>query len=1222
MGLSTLPSPADPLDEDQGGTMEPSAVDGDGCDGDGCDGGTKQFPISSFDTTSEPTRSLPARSNAKHQEEKVDDRLTDDVIDVVAQRLKFFFSDANLRHDHFLRKLLWKNKKNNNGVPVSTLMRFKSIEAHTTNAQVLVDAVQRHLSDTLELEWTGHQHLVKRVRTFTREHMQGHVTKTLVIGNLPKIDFASAQKHPHKKKGNKKTENEENDETTSNTTCAIRQLVQDLESLFKPYGAVAMVKLQQNNSNIYVPKGFCQVEFEEERALQAAAAHVLTSKRLLPNRENTTTTATTCVVTPNRALQIQGKSLTVSLLKDIMAQHCFDQRVKLEEYNRLAQQEHMQAAAQRRRLAMGCGMELAKWKNLPFCTGQPAFCYKLKIIPQHSEQQTKSEKGAIQKASLWHQDVSLGLLLPIDLWEFCSRAFHETNTSKDPFFEASFNLPFKPGVVDNHTPWKVRLSEKSYVEPNGFSDEQLAQLRHFQRVLLNWKNYGVGRDKELDETMLYKLQEAPNLLQEDAFASTCLFVPIIEARQSAGYQIDWNMIDQEVRRETTSLMEQEVSWRTSVNKHDDNVPFLDFLSQSHVLLHRNIRHRLVGTSDLTALSPFPSQVQDLTETKINNFLRRHQLDLRTATYADYFEKRYAMHVKCFDKNLLTARTVRSLGDENWYLNIEEQDESNVSEAQENRYVHLIPEFVEILPVPLPLLFTMSLVPYFMPALEREVDLSAMAHNFQLGALHRTDGKNNNHSNLSMEKYSRNILVDDKSASDPRVPFVGLLREATTLFPAPTYDRLEFLGDSVLGYFLALNVIACNTSLDWTGGDGGQNGTLLDVVWDSEDMNEHISIAVRNVALAEAAKQMQLENLLYRQLHFKSAYLPEDKQSKRQRMNEIPNKTLSDCVESLLCAAFLADEAKNESVVVYILSLLKLPFPMRNGDKRRWFKASGAALNQCYPIHTNFHKNISRIFDILQATTVIRDRLDQGVEQLRGILATSSGKEKRLPPLDSNMHILLQCALFDDDLMQEEENCGSIVDFLPLVLLRENLYVIGAFALQLMISKEFYERFEKANSNDLHMLRACAMNDDVLAYIMVKNGIHNCLYDLTSECVSLFVSKVQQAEKMADERRQERLASGCNGSSTVDMFTVKKYPGLAGGRLMGSESKKLSGKYTGELMFSFKCIVGSLTLSFGEKEMWGVISCLFDELLAMSPEMIRRQYFDESTLVKTYSLQKK
>jgi hypothetical protein len=192
------------------------------------------------------------------------------------------------------------------------------------------------------------------------------------------------------------------------------------------------------------------------------------------------------------------------------------------------------------------------------------------------------------------------------------------------------------------------------------------------------------------------------------------------------------------------------------------------------------------------------------------------------------------------------------------------------------------------------------------------------------------------------------------------------------------------------------------------------------------------------------------------------------------MADVPTKQLSDCVESLLCAAFLADGTGK--LAVYILNVLDLPSgqPRNSDEQSYWFKAAGNALNGCYPIgmDSNLSCQISQISEILRANPV-HGRLKDGQKRLMKILALN--EIVRVPSdlvVDANaFDLLLQCALFDDDLMSDIEDSGkarNTDDFLPMVLLRDSLYVVGAWTLQLFICKEFFAWFPKATSNDYHI----------------------------------------------------------------------------------------------------------------------------------------------------------
>lgn len=113
---------------------------------------------------------------------------------------------------------------------------------------------------------------------------------------------------------------------------------------------------------------------------------------------------------------------------------------------------------------------------------------------------------------------------------------------------------------------------------------------------------------------------------------------------------------------------------------------------------------------------------------------------------------------------------------------------------------------------------------------------------------------------------------------------SLLDEATTLAPKPTYQRLESLGDSVLGLFAAIMIMAGNAELSLTFDEGG--GRLEEVV--------------KNDKLFSAALRIGANNLLLTSQH------PRKWKDASSSCVQIADSLMSDVVESLLGAAFIHD----------------------------------------------------------------------------------------------------------------------------------------------------------------------------------------------------------------------------------------------------------------------------------------------------------------------------
>ena len=184
-------------------------------------------------------------------------------VEGIKERLEFFFSDANIRQDAFIRKLLVSSDEKSVGI--DALLRFNTIKKHSDKPEVLVKAA-KELADSLVVD--EEKMTISRVSPFTKDMMDGNIPKSLYLKNLP---------------------------VTESKQYNVK--VDELRSIFEKYGKVALVKLKfssppkpkgENKNDYYgpsagqkrrkVPIGAAMIEFQNQEDLEKAAAATLTTK--------------------------------------------------------------------------------------------------------------------------------------------------------------------------------------------------------------------------------------------------------------------------------------------------------------------------------------------------------------------------------------------------------------------------------------------------------------------------------------------------------------------------------------------------------------------------------------------------------------------------------------------------------------------------------------------------------------------------------------------------------------------------------------------------------------------------------------------------------------------------------------------------------------------------------------------------------------------------------
>ena len=219
--------------------------------------------------------------------------------------------------------------------------------------------------------------------------------------------------------------------------------------------------------------------------------------------------------------------------------------------------------------------------------------------------------------------------------------------------------------------------------------------------------------------------------------------------------------------------------------------------------------------------------------------------------------------------------------------------------------------------------------------------------------------------------------------------------------------------------------------------------------------------------------------------------------------------------------------------------------------------------------------------------------------------------------------MIESSLFDDSL--DDMNAWDTSDkLLHVAIFRDKLFHVGHATLLFSLVNEIYNNHPNVTSGDIHFSKAYILSDDALAYILIKNGLNEYLFDKLDDAITAFSRYMHLADSLGKEfwaehngwvglggiaefRRRVKLMS--DGTTSIDM---PRYVGLAAGRLFGQKASVP--KHVSEnLVFSMKTIVGALTLSVGREGAWSLVRPLFLELLLLSPDETRQTYTNVSDL---------
>jgi len=646
------------------------------------------------------------------------------------------------------------------------------------------------------------------------------------------------------------------------------------------------------------------------------------------------------------------------------------------------------------------------------------------------------------------------------------------------------------------------------------------------------------------------------------------------------------------------------------------------------------------------------------------------------SYADYYYKKWGMVIRYKTRNLIPVKGPLDTVILDEIGNVEKtpSTSSNAS-ARENmkeELTYVIPEFIRVLPMPRDFFYSYRTIRSSLLAFERCVTL------YELDA--RMEEFENSYIFKDKQSICKRSGVTTSDASfiwcsirRHNYSRLSLLEDATTLFPCVAYEQLEHVGDVVLGYFVAINLFARNTYLKWDSDDLGYFKSLA--VRNSALYHAASQIGLSSVCWKGMNKWTSAYTMKFQNPTINISTACNTSMANNSfHSSEISDKQLSDILEALLGTAFLAESDEivgTGRMVVALLNELNLPLPnQRKTDTTKdsgngWFCAPGPCLLDGYLFDQDLTmkkeiRHIEEIFNINKGVSVI---LRRGMHELLNYFSkiNAISHDYTLKGITHlcEAEVIFCCALFDDNLEETESSesdkpqvvlssrnveedmllSQDMPGLIRAAMFRENLFFVGNAALHLCICLQVYCNFPDSSPGDLHLLKTCVISDDVLAYITIKNRIHKCLYDSNAPEISEFLEIISIADAKGEKRWAKRggwiLDGGVDEfvrrmrfffpwltcTSNISEILTKRevrpmYVGLSGGCLYGNKTK-IASKFTEDLAFSLKSIIGALVLNIGLDQMWKCVLPLFAELMLLSPADIRREYGNISNICLNY-----
>ena len=254
------------------------------------------------------------------------------IINALTERLRFFFSNANLRQDKWMRTQL--STSPTHSLSIDTLLKFNTLKSITTSKELVAKAAQ---GDSLKelIKYDKDEESVGRVVPFDFKTMGDGSKLSLYVKNVP-LTEPPKQDDENEEEGDDEEGKDDDENKADDTTQKFRPRYavtrDELKSLFEQYGRIGIIQLKygrksstsSNDEEKYTspstgrgynrgesyPMGVAIVEFENEDGIDKAC------KDLLPQVDNDDDgDDDEKKAEPKTVLEIKGNKLIIEKMK-------------------------------------------------------------------------------------------------------------------------------------------------------------------------------------------------------------------------------------------------------------------------------------------------------------------------------------------------------------------------------------------------------------------------------------------------------------------------------------------------------------------------------------------------------------------------------------------------------------------------------------------------------------------------------------------------------------------------------------------------------------------------------------------------------------------------------------------------------------------------------------------------------------------------------------------